>query len=63
MRPVIGAPTPRLRAREALCTAHSSKQQGEGGSSTVIASSLALRSIGGNAERKSLVGGILALES
>jgi hypothetical protein len=34
---VIGAPTPRRRARDALCTAHSSKQHGSGrsGSSTI----------------------------
>ena len=37
IRPVIGAPTPRRRARDALCTAHSSKQHGSGraGSSTI----------------------------
>ena len=34
---MIGAPTPRRRARDALCTAHSSKQHGSGraGSSTI----------------------------
>jgi len=56
---VIGAPTPRLRAREALCAAHSSKQQDSGGSSIATAPSLMPRPIDGKRYPRSIVAGDL----